>query len=132
MSAAADTATAVEPRREIAGRVWAAIVAAWGVLAGLSPHVLHHVGPLAGAALLAGLGGKVLFFTLGLALSIPMLRRLYRRFHTWVAPALAIAAFAVMFALSALVIAPLITGGPARPAQPGVQLPAGHASHHAG
>ena len=74
----------------------------------------------------------LILLTLGLALSIPMLRRLYRRFHTWVAPALAIAAFAVMFALSALVIAPLITGGPARPAQPGVQLPAGHASHHAG
>ena len=132
MSAAAGTAIAVEPRRGIAGRLWAAIVAAWGVLAGLAPHVLHHVGPLAGAALLAGFGGKVLFFSLGLVLSIPLLRRLHRRFRTWVAPALAIAAFAVMFALSALVIAPLIAGGTAQPAPPGVQLPAGHDSHHAG
>ena len=45
---------------------------------------------------------------------------------------LAIVAFAVMFALSALVIAPLIAGGTAQPAPPGVQLPAGHDSHHAG
>jgi hypothetical protein len=49
------------------------------VVSGVAPHVLHHVGPLAGAALLAGFGGKAIFFALGLLLSVPMLRRLYRR-----------------------------------------------------
>lgn len=41
----------------VMGRLWSALVAAWGVFIGLLPHVLHHVGPLAGAALLAGTGG---------------------------------------------------------------------------
>ena len=101
-----------------------------GVISGVAPHVLHHVGPLAGAALLAGLGGKALFFALGLVLSVPLLRRLYRRFTTWLAPALAVVVFAGMFALSSLVIAPWITGGSDKPAGPGIQQPAGHASHH--
>ena len=43
------------------------------------PHVLHHVGPLAGAALLVGATGKVLFGALGFLLAVPMLRRLRRR-----------------------------------------------------
>ena len=30
-------------------------------ISGIAPHVLHHVGPLAGSALLAGAGGTVLF-----------------------------------------------------------------------
>ena len=124
--------TLATPRRGIAGLVWAAVVAGWGVLAGIAPHVLHHAGPLAGAALLAGFGGKALFFALGLALSIPMLRRLHRRFRTWIAPALAIAVVAVMFAVSSLLIAPLITGGAEAPAPPASQQPSGHASHHVG
>ena len=56
-------------------------------ISGIAPHVLHHVGPLAGAALLAGAGGTVLFGVAGFALSIPMLLRLRRRFGTWAAPA---------------------------------------------
>ena len=98
---------------------------------GLAPHVLHHVGPLAGAALLAGFGGTALFFVLGLVLSLPLLGRLYRRFGTLVAPGLAVLVFAGMFALSSLVIAPRITGSDSStPARPGIQQPSGHASHH--
>lgn len=128
MSAVADQV----PRAGLANRVWAAIVGAWGVVTGLAPHVLHHVGPLAGAAVLAGAGGKVLFFVLGLALSIPLLRRLHRRFGTLIAPAIAIVIFAGMFALSSLVIAPRITGGSDTPAQstPALQQPSGHDAHH--
>lgn len=63
------------------------------------PHVLHHVGFLAGTALVAGSGGTALFAALGLAASVPMLRRLYRRFGTWRAPAAGLALFAVMFTL---------------------------------
>lgn len=128
MSAVADQA----PRPGLANRAWAATVGAWGVVTGLAPHVLHHVGPLAGAAVLAGFGGKIIFFVLGLVLSLPLLRRLYRRFGTLAAPGIAIVVFAAMFALSSLVIAPRITGGsdtPA-PATPGLQQPSGHDAHH--
>lgn len=117
------------PRRGVANRAWAAVAGAWGVVTGLAPHVLHHVGPLAGAAVLAGFGGKAPFFALGLLLSLPMLRRLYRRFGTLVAPAIAIVVFAGMFALSSLVIAPRLTGGSDAPA-PGLQQPSGHETHH--
>jgi hypothetical protein len=120
------------PRR-IGARLWGALVAAWGVVTGVAPHVLHHVGPLAGAALLAGFGGKALFFALGLLLSIPLLRRLHRRFHTLLAPALAIAAFAAVFTFSSLVVAPRLTGSEKTPTPAGGKpLPGGHAAHHGG
>ena len=64
-------------------------------------------------------------------LSLPLLRRLYRRFDTWLAPGLAVVVFAAMFALSSLLIAPRITGGSEKPAKPGIQQPVDHANHHA-
>jgi len=120
-------------RRTIAARTWAALAAAWGVVLGLLPHVLHHVGPLAGAALLAGAGGTALFAAIGFVASIPFLVRLHRRFHTWVAPTIATALFAAMFAFSSLVIAPMVTGGTSDSSPPaGVQQTGGsHAGHHA-
>ena len=69
---------------------------------GLLPHVLHHIGLLAGTALVAGSGGTALFGALGLLASIPMLVRLYRRFGSWIAPALGLLVFAAMFSLSRL------------------------------
>jgi hypothetical protein len=45
---------------------------------GVAPHVLHHAGLFAGAALLAGAGGKALFGALGLVLSLPFPVRLIR------------------------------------------------------
>jgi hypothetical protein len=114
-----------------ASRFGAAVLAAWGVLVGVAPHVLHHVGPLAGAALLAGAGGKLLFGALGFALSIPLLLRLYRRFHTLVAPALATGAFIVIFMISTLVVSPLLTGsGESGNKTPSIVQPTDHASHH--
>ena len=109
------------------GRVWGAVLAAWGGLIGLLPHVLHHVGPLAGAALLAGVTGRVLFAALGFIVSIPFLRRLRCRFRTWKAPAIALAVFATAFSLSSFVLGPAISGADA-PARPGVED--GHAAHH--
>ncbi len=132
MTAAAAESSA---RRSIGARVWGAVVAAWAVVTGVAPHVLHHVGPLAGAALLAGFGGKAIFFALGLLLSLPMLRRLHRRFGTLVAPALGVAAFAAVFTFSSLVVAPRLTGSEKAPPAPGVEqptTPSGHASHHSG
>jgi hypothetical protein len=59
---------------------WNAATGVIGVLSGLAPHVLHHVGVLAGTALVAGSGGTALFGTLGLVLSVPLLLQLRRRF----------------------------------------------------
>lgn len=105
-------------------------MAVWGAVTGVLPHVLHHVGPLAGAAVVAGATGKVVFGLIGLVAAIPFLRRLDRRFHTWIAPAVAVAVFASAFAFSTFVIGPAISGdGSDTPAKPGIQQP-GHESHH--
>jgi hypothetical protein len=56
--------------------------------------------------LVTGATGNVPFAVLGLVLSLPLLRHLYRRFGTWKAPALDLAIFTMMFSLSAFVIAP--------------------------
>lgn len=83
---------------------------AWGAVSGVAPHVLHHVGPLAGAALLAGAAGRILFFVLGLLAAIPMLIRLYRRFRSWAAPAIAVTLFAVTYTVSSIYVGPLFAG----------------------
>ena len=77
-------------------------------------------------------GGNLLFGAVGLLLSIPLLRRLHRRFGTWKAPAVAIAVFTVMFSISAFVIGPAISGTePAEAPQPaGTPSPAEHSAHH--
>lgn len=112
----------------------------FGAILGLVPHVMHHIGLVAGAALVTGVGGNALFFGVGLLLSVPMLRRIYRRFRTWVAPAIAVAAFAGLFSLSAFVVGPAISGGSASAAVPpssvpGTPAPAmtttNHGQHHA-
>ena len=77
---------------------------------GLLPHILHHAGPLAGAALFAGAGGSLLFGAIGLAAAIPFLRRIRRRTGGWRAPAGVLALMAVTFTLSTLVIGPQISG----------------------
>jgi hypothetical protein len=93
------------------------LAAGWGAVTGVAPHVLHHVGPLAGAALLAGAGGKLAFFAVGLVATVPTLRRLRRRFDNWLAPGLALGVFGLAFAISTFFVGPLITAdGPATPA----------------
>jgi hypothetical protein len=113
---------------------WNAAVGVLGTLGGLAPHVLHHIGPLAGTALVAGAGGTVLFGVLGFAASVPLLLRLRRRFASWWAPAIALVIFAVMFSLSAFVIGPAISGddGGAGNAPAGDPSPSStdHTGHH--
>jgi hypothetical protein len=111
---------------------WNTAVGALGTLGGLAPHILHHVGPLAGTALVAGAGGTALFGALGFAASIPMLLRLRRRYRSWWAPALALLIFAAMFALSAFVIGPVISGGDAggAPADSPAPTSTEHTGHH--
>ena len=80
-------AALAERSPSILGRAWSAVLATWGAFIGVLPHVLHHIGPLAGAALLAGAGGAALFAAIGFVAAIPFLIRLQRKFRTWRAPA---------------------------------------------
>jgi hypothetical protein len=117
--------------RRITARTWALVLAGWGILTGALPHVLHHIGPLAGAAVLVGAGGRLLFAGVALVVSIPFLLRIHKRFRKKIAPAAALAAMAAAYTLSTFVIAPLLTGGEgSSPQRPGVQQPAGHMGHH--
>ncbi|MDP1852503.1 MAG: hypothetical protein Q8K48_08850 [Candidatus Planktophila sp.] len=95
---------------------WGSLVGAMGLVMGLLPHILHHVGFLAGTALVAGSGGTALFGALGFLFSIPMLVRLHRRFGTWRAPAIGLLIFTLLFSLSTFVIGPKLSGtGDAKP-----------------
>ena len=113
-TAANEKTTAAQQTRDASRGGLAAVrdgvVSFVGAILAIVPHVLHHIGLIVGAAFLTGAGGTVLFYVLGLGFSIPMLRRLYRRFVTWRAPAIAIAVFTAVFSLSAFVIGPAISG----------------------
>lgn len=103
-------ATSSAPSSRAWTRVRAGLVGAWVAVTGAAPHVLHHVGPLAGTALIAGAGGRVAFGVIGFVATVPMLRRLRRRSGGWRAPALALAALAVLFTFSTLVVGPALSG----------------------
>lgn len=113
--------------RTLLGRVGAAFSAAAGALSGVAPHVLHHVGPIAGAALVTGAGGTALFAVIGFVLMVPMLLQLKRRFGTWLAPGIALAIFAAVFTVSTLWIGPAIRGDDGGAA---VDETGDHTSHH--
>ena len=108
--------------------VWTVISGGLGGIVGLAPHVLHHIGPLVGTALVAGAGGTALFGVLGLIASVPMLLKLRRRFSNWWAPGIALGVFTAMFLISSFVIGPLISA-PDKPASPSVSN-SSHESHH--
>lgn len=115
------------------GAIRDTVGAVTGAVLGLVPHVLHHIGIIAGAAFIAGAAGNALFYVLGLLLSVPMLRRLHRRFGSWIAPGVAVAIFTAMFLVSALVVGPAITsdGGSDEPARaPGPVPTDQHSAHH--
>jgi len=108
--------------------VWTVLTGALGGIVGLAPHVLHHIGPLVGTALVAGIGGTALFGVLGLVASVPLLIKLRRRFSSWWAPAIALAVFTALFLISSFVVGPLISA-PDEPATPGV-TEVDHDAHH--
>ena len=112
-----DAVVALPERRRVGQRIWNVLVATWAAVTGIAPHVLHHVGPLAGTALVAGAGGQLLFGAVGLVATIPMLVKLRRRFGSWVAPAIAMGVFAAVFSFSTFVIGPRISGA-AEPTDP--------------
>jgi hypothetical protein len=112
--------------------IWSGLTAVIATVMGLAPHVLHHIGLFAGAAFVVGVGGNLVFAAVGLLLSIPLLRRLYRRFGTWKAPTLAVAVFAVVFSISAFVIGPAISSPETvdAPQPAGTSTPDEHSVHH--
>jgi hypothetical protein len=126
------TAPPVTDRRGVVATVWSGLTAVVGAVMGLLPHVLHHVSFFAGAALVTGVGGNLAFGALGLLFSVPLLRRLHRRFRTWKAPAAALVVFAAMFSLSAFVIGPAISGDdtPPAPTPDETVSPDEHKQHH--
>ena len=112
-SEAATTTAAVKSKNLLVAwpaRVFGALSAAVGAVAGITPHVLHHIGPIAGAAVLTGFGGSVLFAIIGFVLTVPMLLKLRRRFGSWLAPSIALVLFASMFTISTLWVGPAIRG----------------------
>jgi hypothetical protein len=109
------------------GRARAGLLALWAGVTGAAPHVLHHVGPLAGTAIVAGAGGRVLFGAVGFVATIPMLRRLRRRTGSWRAPALALAAFAAVFTFSTLAIGPVLSSSDT---PTNTAVPADDVDHH--
>lgn len=125
-AASPERSTSDLPAPALSGRgqgLWAGIRAAIGAVLGLLPHLMHHIGLLAGAAVLTGAVGNSVLYVVGLVLSIPLLRRLHRRFGTWRAPALGAGVFTGLFLLSALVLGPAISGSGADPASDSVPLP---------
>lgn len=114
--------------------VWATIRAGIGAALGVVPHVAHHVGLVAGAAVLTGALGNAALYLIGLVLTVPLLRRLRARYRSAWAPALAVSLFTGLFALSALVVGPAISRTQdqvQRPGQsPAVMTTDEHAAHH--
>ena len=119
------------PRSSRWRAIWSGARAAVGALLGLVPHVLHHIGFLAGAAVLTGAVGNALLYVAGLALSIPMLDRIRKRHHTWKASLIAVVVFTGLFAFSAFIVGPALNPPSPQPAP--IQQPtaaAEHEDHH--
>lgn len=116
----------------VVARIRVAVSAFVAAVLGVLPHVLHHVGPLAGAALLTGVGSSLIFGLAGLVLSVPFLRKVRRRTRGWRAPVVLLATFAVIFSISSFVIGPAISGEetPAGPMRGGTEEPLRHEQHH--
>ncbi|MCG7284751.1 hypothetical protein MHY85_02035 [Cellulomonas sp. ACRRI] len=113
------------PRRSRTRSLWSTATSGVGAVLGIVPHLLHHIGPLVGTAVVAGSGGTALFAVLGLLASLPMLRRLHRRTGSLWAPAIALVLFIGAFAVSTFVVGPLISDIGSAPAGEDV-----HESHH--
>lgn len=125
------------PSRTFRQRTAALVSSAVAAVLGLAPHVLHHAGPFAGAALLAGTGGALVFGVIGLVAAVPFLLKVHRRCGNWRVPGALLVLFAAMFSISTFVIGPAITGnngggGKSGGDQVAPDTPAkgGHDAHH--
>ena len=137
MSVPAVAAVNAAPRLHGLARLRAGLAGVGAAALGAAPHLLHHAGPLAGAALLTGATGKLLFGAVGFVVAVPMLRRLRRRTGSWHVPGAALTLMAVIFIFSSFVIGPVIAGSdvPNAPSQNVPAAPPGvgageHEAHH--
>jgi len=113
----------------VRARAWSAMVTLWAVITGAAPHVLHHIAPIAGAALIGGVIGTTVFGVLAFLLTIPLLLRVRARTQSWRLPSMLVGLFAVMWLVSSLLFAS--QGGSAHnnSAQHGSRTSAGHNAH---
>ena len=111
-------------------RIWEGLAGVFGLIAGIIPHVLHHIGLVAGAAFLTGAAGSVIFGIVGFVATVPLLIKLYRRFETAWAPITALVIFIAMFLLSSLVIGPWIRGDNKTSETKTNQSQDAHSQHH--
>jgi len=136
VDAVAPAKPAGDGARSLLGMIWAGARATVGALMGLAPHVMHHIGFLAGAAILTGFLGNTVLYVAGLLLSIPLLRRIHRRFGTWKAPAIGVVIFSALFAFSTFVLGPLFNPDPRSGEEPAAPAPSAtpaaeeHEGHH--
>ena len=127
------TAEAVARRGAFQGvvtRIRVAASTAVAAVLGVAPHVLHHVGPLAGAVLLGGVAGSLLFGAAGLVLAVPFLLRVRRRSGGWRLPIALLATFALVFSVSTFVVGPAISSSDGESPPAASPQPAGHEQHH--
>jgi hypothetical protein len=132
-SGSQSSSPAIRAKRPVRS-AWATIRAGLGAALGVLPHLMHHVGLLAGAALLTGALGNGILYGIGLLMSIPLLRRLRSKFRTVWAPVIGVAVFTGLFSLSAFVIGPALgTSGqevPVKAPTPTLTTSDGHEVHH--
>ena len=95
-------------RRPLNKRFIAALSAVVAAVLGAAPHLLHHLGPFAGAALLGGASGSILFGVLGSAATTPLLMRLRRRTGSWRLPGILLTVFVATFLASTLIVGPAL------------------------
>ncbi len=106
------------------------LAGATAAVTGTLPHVIHHIGLVAGGALIAGAWGQGLLAALGLVAMAPLVVRMRRRSGAWTKPALMLALFAAVFAASTFVVGPALRdAGIAAPAASPPTDPALHPRH---
>ena len=104
------------------------LAGATAAVLGAAPHVLHHAGPVAGAAIFAGAAGTALFGAIGLIAAVPVLLRIRRRTGSWRRPLALLVVFAALFAVSTAVVQPALSGDDVDDAER--TAPADHQEHH--
>lgn len=100
--------TAAQTHGRSRSRLSAAIGSVWTAVMGVLPHVLHHVGPLAGAAIVAGTTGTVVFGLAAFAFTVPLLLRVRKHRGNWRLPAILLAVFVSVWLVSTFAVGPWI------------------------
>lgn len=120
--------TADETNHHTHSRATGVVGGIWSGIMGILPHVLHHVGPLAGAALIAGTTGRLLFGALTFVLTMPLLVRVHRKCGSWRIPGVLLGIFIAVWTLSTFVAGPWVEDQLRDP--PAASTKLDHEEHH--